>query len=128
MYDWLDGYLRAMPGAEHDYKIEWRWDRYKVRGKLFAVLCCPGPEYKVYGGHPLVNLKCDPRLAEGLRAQYPEILPGFYCDKRTWIAVLLDGAMPGGALRELCGLSYRLAVERLPKYVQRELDIERFLI
>ena len=91
MYDWLDGWLRALPGAEHGYKEEWNWHRYTVRGRHFAALCTPDSKYKVYGGHPLVNLKCDPRLAEGLREQYPEILPGFYCDKRTWIAVLLDG-------------------------------------
>ena len=32
-----------------------------------------------YNDHDLVNLKCDPRLAEAFREQYPEILPGFYC-------------------------------------------------
>ena len=80
MYDWLDGWLRALPGAEHGYKEEWNWHRYTVRGRHFAALCTPDSKYKVYGGHPLVNLKCDPRLAEGLREQYPEILPGFYCD------------------------------------------------
>ena len=80
MYDWLDEYLRAKPGAEHDYKLEWQWDRYQVRGKLFAAICAPGPEHKTYGGHPLVNLKCDPRRSELLRAEFPDILPGFYCD------------------------------------------------
>ena len=34
--DWLEQYLLAFPGAEHDYKVEWGWDRYMVRGKLFA--------------------------------------------------------------------------------------------
>ena len=67
-------------------------------------------------------MKCDPRLAEGLREQYPEILPGFYCDKRTWIAVLLDGELPDQVLRDLCALSHRLVVEKLPKYVQKELE------
>lgn len=120
-YDFLDAYLLQKPGAEHDYKVEWQWDRYMVRGKLFAAICSPGPEHKTYGGHPLVNLKCDPRLAEGFRAEHPEILPGFYTDKRTWIAVLLDGDLPADVLRDLCDLSYRLVVEKLPKYVQKEL-------
>lgn len=26
MDNWLDKYLRAKPGAEHDYKLEWQWD------------------------------------------------------------------------------------------------------
>jgi predicted DNA-binding protein (MmcQ/YjbR family) len=125
VYEWLDPYLRAKPGAEHDYKLEWKWDRYQVRGKLFAALCAPGPEHRAYGGHTLVNLKCDPRLAEAFRAQYPEILPGFYTDKRNWIAVLLDGSLPEEVLRELCDLSYRLVTEKLPKYVQRQLACEK---
>lgn len=121
-YAWLDDYLLDRPGAEKDYKAEWGWQRYSVRGKLFAAICAPGPEHGAYGGHELVNLKCDPRLAEGFRAQYPEVLPGFYMDKRTWVAVLLDGALPDEVLKRLCDLSYRLVVEKLPKYVQRELE------
>lgn len=68
-----------------------------------------------------MNLKCDPRLAEGFRAQYPEVLPGFYCDKRTWIAALLDGDLPKDVLKSLCDMSYDLIVAKLPKYVQKEL-------
>lgn len=120
-YQWLDAYLLAKPGVEKDFKVEWQWDRYMLRGKLYAALCHPEEKYKVYGGHPLVNLKCDPRLAEGFQAQFPEILPGFYLDKRNWIAALLDGSLPDETLRELCDLSYRLVLEKLPKYVQREI-------
>ena len=90
-------------------------------GKLFAAVCAPGAEHKVYGGHELVNLKCDPDRAEALRLTNPEILPGFYMDKRSWIACLLDGQLPDELLRQLAGESYRLIVAKLPKYVQREL-------
>ena len=120
-YDWLDTYLLSLPGAEKDYKLEWGWTRYQVRGKLFAAVCTPGPEHKVYGGHTLVNLKCSPERAELLRAEFPGILPGFYMDKRSWIACLLDGQLPDELLRQLAGESYRLIVAKLPKYVQREL-------
>ena len=37
-YEWLDGYLLSFPGAEKDYKPEWGWFRYMVRGKLFAAI------------------------------------------------------------------------------------------
>ena len=123
-YEWLDEYLLSLPGAEKDYKPEWAWFRYQVRGKLFAAVCSPGPEHKTYGGHDLVNLKCDPAEAEFLRVQYPEILPGFYCDKKLWIAALLDGELPELVLRDLCDMSYELVVSKLPKYVQRELKGE----
>ena len=59
--------------------------------------------------------------AELLRAAHPEILPGFYTDKRNWIACLLDGELPEETLRALCGESHRLVLEKLPKYVQREI-------
>lgn len=121
-YRWLDGFLCAMPGAEFDHKPEWQWDRYQLRGKLFAAVCTPGPEHRDYAGHPLVNLKCDPARAELLRAEFPEILPGFYMDKRRWIAVLLDGSLPDGVLRELCAASYHLVLETLSKKVQSEIS------
>lgn len=120
-YAWLDTYLLSLQGAEKDYKLEWGWTRYQVRGKLFAAVCAPGPEHKVYGGHELVNLKCGPDRTEALRLVNPEILPGFYMDKRSWIACLLDGQLPDELLRQLAGESYRLIVAKLPKYVQREL-------
>ena len=120
-YEWLDEYLLSLPGAEKDYKPEWGWFRYMIRGKQFAAVCSPGMEHKTYGGHDLVNLKCGPAEAELLRAAYPEILPGFYTDKRTWNAVLLDGELPDGVLRKLCADSHRLVMEKLPRYVQKEI-------
>lgn len=121
-YDWLDAWLLSKPGAEKDFKIEWQWHRYMVRGKLFAAICAPeGMKDARYNGHELVNLKCDPELGRLLQEQYPEILPGFYCDKRLWIAALLDGNLPEEVLRDLCDKSYRLVVEKLPKKTQREL-------
>lgn len=120
-YDWLDAYLLSLPGAEKDYKPEWQWFRYMVRGKLFAAVCSPGPEHRTYGGHDLVNLKCEPAESELLRAQYPEILPSFYTDKRTWIAALLDRDLPDEVLRQLCADSHRLVLAKLPKYVQRDI-------
>ena len=120
-YEWLDDYLLSLPGAEKDYKPEWGWFRYMLRGKLFAAVCSPGSEHKIYGGYDLVNLKCDPARSELLRAAYPDILPGFYSDKRTWIACFLDGELPDDLLRELCADSHRLVLEKLPQYVQRKI-------
>ena len=121
-YDWLDAYLLSFPGVEKDYQPVWKWFRYKVCGKMFAAVCSPGPEYQIYGGHDLVNLKCETAAGELLRAQYPDILPGFYSDKRTWISCRLDGELPDALLRDLCAASYALMVQKLPKYVQRELQ------
>ena len=93
-YPWLDEALLALPGCEKDFKEEWGWHRYQVGGKLFAATCAPGPEHKVVGGHEILSVKCDPQLSELLRSQYPDIVPGFYMDKRCWISILLDGSVP----------------------------------
>ena len=121
-YEWLDEYLLSLPGGEKTYQPAWRMFLYKVRGKQFAAVCSPAENYQTYGGHDLVNLRCLPAEGELLRQAYPDILPGFYADKRTWIACLLDGSLPEEVLRDLCRRSYDLTVARLPKYMQRELE------
>ncbi len=124
-YKWLDEYLLDKPGAEKDYKPEWGWHRYMVRGKMFAAVFSTGEVTDGrYSNHDMVNLKCDPRLAEAFREQYPDILPGYYSDKRLWVSALLDGDLPDVVLRDLCDMSYGLVVSKLPKYVQRELAAE----
>ena len=118
-HDWQDAYLQAKPGATKDYKIEWEWWRYQVGGKMFAATMCPGAQYRKYAGRNLVSLKCDPVWSEQLRAAHPDILPGFYADKRTWISIDLDGDVPEDLLRELCNHSYNLVFNKLTKKLQR---------
>lgn len=120
-YEWLDAYLLDKAGAVKDYKLEWQWWRYQVGGKLFAATCQPGPEHKGYDCRELLTLKCDPLRSELLRAEFPDIVPGFYCDKRHWISVFLDGEVPADVLRDLCDSSYRLVFEKLTKKLQREI-------
>lgn len=120
-YAWLDEALLGRPGAEKDFKVEWGWLRYQVGGKLFAAICRPGPEHGAYNGRELVTLKCEPLLAEALRSEYPDIIPGFYMDKRNWNSVYLDGDVPEDVLRELCDRSYALIFAKLPKKVQAEI-------
>ena len=121
-YKWLDEYLLDKPGAEKDYKPEWGWHRYMVRGRMFAAVFSTGEVTDGrYSNHDMVNLKCDPRLAEAFREQYPDILPGYYSDKRLWVSALLDGDLPDEVLRDLCAQSHRLILQKLPKYIQKEI-------
>ena len=121
-YPWLDEALRAKKGCTKDYKPEWGWWRYQVGGKMFAATCRPGPEHRAYDERELLTLKCEPMLAELLRAEYPDILPGFYMDKRNWISVFLDGAVPDDVLRDLCQRSYALVFGKLTKKLQCEIE------
>jgi len=121
-YPWLDAYLRQKPGAVRDYKIEWQWQRYRVGEKLFAALMQPGEQYDAaYAGKLLLNLKCAPAMAELFRAEYPEILPGFYSDKRCWNSVDLGGKLPAEVLKDLIDASYQLVFEKLSKKRRQEI-------
>lgn len=122
-YPWLEAYLLDKPGAVHEYKPEWQWERYLVRDKQFAAICTPDPKYADHAGRTMVILKCEPRLAELYRAEYPDIVPGFYSDKRTWNTVYLDGAISEDLLREMCDQSYALVAAKLTKAVQKELGL-----
>ncbi len=126
-YEWMDSYLLQKAGAERDYKIEWQWHRYLVRGKMFAAVCTPGAQYQPHNGRTMVILKCDPKLAELFRTEYRDVVPGFYCNKQCWNSVYLDGSVPDGILKDMCDMSYRLILEKLPKKVQKEILGERRL-
>ena len=122
-YPWLDAYLLAKPGATKDYKAEWGWFRYLVGGKQFASVCTPEEEHPIHAGRTMVILKCDPQLAELFRAQYPDVVPGFYSNKTHWNSVYLDGSVPEDVLRGMCDQSYELVLSGLPKK-QRELILQ----
>lgn len=121
-YDWLDEYLLGKPGTEKDFKIEWQWQRYLVGGKMFAAILRPSAQYDpMYAEKDLITLKCDPMLAEALRGEHSEILPGFYIDKRCWNSIHLNGSLEDGFLRYLCDESYKLVFGKLTKKAQREI-------
>lgn len=120
-YPWLEEYLLSKPGVCTDFKVEWQWQRYMIRDKLYAAICTPGPEHQAHAGRTMVILKCDPRLAEGFRAQYPEVVPGFYSDKRHWNSIYLDGALEPDVLKSMCDMSYQLVLQKMTKKLQREI-------
>lgn len=122
-YLWIDEYLLAKPGATKDFKVEWGWHRYMVGGKMFAALMHPSSKYDpAYAEKDLINLKCDPMLAEYWRREYPEVMPGFYSDKRTWNSVDLGGDLLENILQQMIDDSYRLVFEKLTKKLQKEIE------
>ncbi|MEV5598534.1 MmcQ/YjbR family DNA-binding protein [Streptomyces sp. NPDC052496] len=88
---------------------------FKVGGKIFAL--------SSLDAEPLsVSLKCDPDLAERLRAAHPEIVPGYHLNKRHWNTVSLAGALDDRLVLDLIEDSYDLIVARLPRAQQLALD------
>ena len=122
-YPWLDEYLLSKPGATKDYKAQWDWNRYMVGEKMFAAFLRPADKYDpAYANKDLLNLKCDPMLAEILRGEHPEVMPGFYSDKRTWNSVDLGGKLSDDAIKQMIDDSYRLVFEKLTKKLQKEIS------
>lgn len=98
----------AKPGAVEDYPFGDEVVVFKVAGKMFALVSL-GPEPGT------VSLKCDPDLAEDLRARYAAITAGYHLSKRHWNTVTLDGSVPGDELLELVDHSYDLVVAGLTR-------------
>jgi predicted DNA-binding protein (MmcQ/YjbR family) len=86
---------------------------YKVMGKIFAILELRRVE--------AVILKCDPHLAQMLRAQYSGIGHRSHLDRRFWISVDLAGDVPAEEVERLAGHSYDLVCAKLTRKQQVEL-------
>lgn len=106
--DELKALCLSFPGAREEFPFDERHSVFKVGGKLFAI--------SALDGDPLsVSLKCDPPLAEQLRATYPAITPGYHLNKRHWNTVVVDGSVPEQLVRDMVEDSYDLVVASLPK-------------
>ena len=111
----LKRYCLSLRGAVETHPFGPQNTVYKVAGKIFAIT----------GDGPLrVSLKCEPELAEQLRASYPAIAPGYHLNKRHWNTVTIDGSVPDRTLRDMIEDSYDLVVASMPKAKQRELGWE----
>ncbi|NUK11295.1 MmcQ/YjbR family DNA-binding protein [Streptomyces lunaelactis] len=87
---------------------------FKVHGKVFALSGLDAEPLKV-------NLKCEPEIAERLRAEHAGIVPGYHMNKRHWNTVTVRD-LPDGMVRELIEDSYDLVVAGLPRATRLRLD------
>ena len=108
-YEWLDAYLLEKPSVTKDYKAEWGWFRYMIGGKLFAAICMGSD------GNDLLTLKLSPPEGEFLRAQYKDVIPGYYMNKVHWNSIRLNGVVERSLIFELIDKSYALIRKALPK-------------
>ena len=87
---------------------------FKVGGKVFAISRLDQAPLRV-------SLKCEPGLAEQLRAMHAAVTPGYHLNKRHWNTVTVDGSLPDQMIKDMIEDSYDLVVSRLPLKRQREL-------
>lgn len=104
----------GLTGAVETFPFNPETSVFKVGGKMFAL--------SALDADPLsVSLKCEPELAERLRAQHPAITGGYHLNKRHWNTVLLDGSVPDAMIRDLIEDSYDLVVSSLTRDARRSL-------
>jgi predicted DNA-binding protein (MmcQ/YjbR family) len=107
----------AFPGSAETFPFGPKTSVFKVAGKMFAL--------SQLAEHPLrVSLKCEPQLAEQLRAAHASVLPGYHLNKRHWNTVIIDGSLPEQMIREMIEDSYDLVVSKFPVSLQRALGWE----
>lgn len=89
---------------------------FKVGGRMFALVSLDGEPGSVH-------LKCDPEMAEALRAQYLAIRPGYHLHKRHWNTVTLDGTVPDSECRWMIEHSYERVISGLPRTRRAQLGL-----
>jgi predicted DNA-binding protein (MmcQ/YjbR family) len=93
-----------MPGAKLDYPFGENTAVYKADDKMFALVT----ENKT----PVqLSLKCDPVLAETLRAKYDTVMPGYHLNKKHWNTIVLTGQLSWDEVQDLIKHSYQLVTK-----------------
>jgi predicted DNA-binding protein (MmcQ/YjbR family) len=118
----------GFPGAFEDFPFGPETSVFKVRAavaggarhdaKMFALSAMDDDDFSV-------NLKCEPELAQQLRAAHPEITGAWHMNKTHWNGVRLDGALPDDMVRDLVEDSYDLVVATLSRRQQEQLGWAR---
>ena len=62
-----------------------------------------------------VSLKVDPEDSIALRAEFPDITPGYHLNKKHWVTVQLAAGVPDDLVEELIRGSHDLVRPRTPK-------------
>lgn len=97
----VEEYILGMPDAVLEYPFGKDVAVYKVHDKMFALIA----EDKI----PVrLSLKCDPQLAEILRAKYVEVMPGYHLNKKHWNTLVLTGQLGWEDVQGLIVHSYNL--------------------
>jgi predicted DNA-binding protein (MmcQ/YjbR family) len=106
IWEELRAWCVSLPGAQETFPFEPGVSVFKAaNGKMFAV--------SVATSEPLdITVKCDPDIAQALRAEYAAIVEGYHLNKRHWITITLDSDVTDERVRELVRDSYDLVKPR----------------
>jgi predicted DNA-binding protein (MmcQ/YjbR family) len=101
-------------GSDETFPFGFETSVFKVAGKMFALS-------RLLANPLRVSLKCEPLLAEQLRAAHPAITGGYHLNKRHWNTIVIDGSLADEMITDMIEDSYDLVVSKLPLARQRSL-------
>ena len=110
----LKKHCLSKAGAVEDFPFDFTTMTFKVGGKIFALTDINDTPLRL-------SLKCDPFLAQNLRAEYPAVIPGYHLNKQHWNTVILDGTITDSQLSEWIDHSYDLVFKTLTKALKKEI-------
>jgi len=61
-----------------------------------------------------VSIKADPEDSIALRAEFPQVRPGYHLNKKHWITIDLSGGVPDDLIEDLVRGSHDLVRPRRP--------------
>ncbi len=116
IYPELENFLLSFKGVENDFKQEWGWTRFMVKGKMFCAFCADETE------QPLVTVKSEPDYNELMRSQFKDlIIPGYYMNKTHWNSIKPCEQVPYPVVQEMCQGGYNLILNSLSKKARQEI-------
>lgn len=104
--DALRDFCLALPQAIETFPFDKRTSVFKTNAKIFALSDLTGEALSV-------SLKCDPEESRALRAEFAEITPGYHLNKKHWVTIVLDGAVPDDLVEQLLRSSHELVRPRV---------------
>jgi len=110
----LRDYCLSFTGAEETFPFGPQSSVFKVAGKMFVLSQLGADSLRV-------SVKCEPALAEALRATHAAVIPGYHLNKRHWNTVILDGSLHAETVLDMIEDSYDLVVSQLPVSRRRAL-------
>lgn len=120
IYPELEEYLMNKKGVDIEYKAEWDWNCFVIKGKMFAAVCADGTD------NALLNIKAQPDYNQTIRLLHEDINEGYYMNKEHWNSVKLTGSVPYEVVKDMCDRGYNLVLRKFSRKIQGEI-LEKYL-
>ena len=111
--DTIKAYCLSKKGATEDYPFGPAPLVVKVGGTMFALITFNEKQQSTD-----ISLKCDPVIAENLREQHEEVVPGYHLNKKHWNSISLQGSLSLDDITSMIDHSYELVLKSLTKKQQ----------